>query len=106
VTYHGWADQVHSFSFVSRRYAAAFAEHNERALVNVTPQVYQLVEQNKVSTPAPTRSLSAPVHAAPARAMQLWPQRVDRARSLLDQVMRVDRRAIRAGMVKRSGRAS
>jgi hypothetical protein len=105
VTYHGWVDQVHSFSFASRRYAAAFAEQNERSLVNVTPHVYQLVEQRRVSAPAPRPSL-ATAHTAPARAMPLWPQRVDRARSLLDNVMRIDRRAIRAGIVKRSGRTS
>jgi hypothetical protein len=98
VTYHGWADHVQRFSFASRRFAAAFAEQNERSLVNVTPHLYQLVEQRRVSPPA--------VHASPARAVPMWPQRVDRARSLLDNVMRIDRRAIRAGIVKRSGRTS
>lgn len=97
VTYHGWADHVQTFSFTSRRYAAAFAEQNERSLVNVTPHLYQLVEQRRVSVPVP-----APVRAAP-----LWPQRADRARALLDDVVRIDRRAIQTGgMVKRTGRAS
>jgi hypothetical protein len=117
VTYHGWAAQVQTFSFVSRRYAAAFAEENGRSLVNVTPLLYQLVEQGRVSAPqaqaqlplhsalaqgnaalAPTRSPLAPV-------VPLWPQRVDRARDLLDNVMQIDRRAIGAdGVVKRPGR--
>jgi len=106
VTYHGWIDQAHRFSFVSRRYAAVFAEQNERSLANVTPQVYQLVDQRRVSMPPAAVRSAAPVHVASARAMPQWPQRVDRARSLLDHVMRVDRRAIRAGLVKRSGRTS
>jgi hypothetical protein len=97
VTYHGWADHVQTFSFASRRYAAAFAEQNERSLVNVTPHLYQLVEQRRVSVPTPP----------PVRVMPLWPHRIDRARSLLEHVVRIDHRAVRSdGLVKRSGRAS
>lgn len=97
VTFHGWGDDVQTFSFASRRYAAAFAEQNERSLVNMTPHLYQLVEQSRVSMPSP----------APVRAVPLWPSRVDRSRSLLDHVVRIDHRAIRPdGLVKRSGRAS
>lgn len=159
VTYHGWVDHVQRFSFVSRRYAAEFAEQNERSLVNVTPLLYQLVEQRRVSAPeaateptispafAPTVNAQPAPQAAPLRALQLqlppepqqqpeppapvplplplplqlasqaepqpqpqphsWPQRSDRSRSLLDNVMRIDHRAIGAGgLVKRSGRAS
>jgi hypothetical protein len=106
VTYHGWSDQVQRFSFASRRFAAAFAEQNERSLVNVTPHLYQLVEQGRVSAPRPAHVPPPAVHASPARAVPMWPQRVDRARSLLDHVMRIDRRAIRAGVVKRPGRTS
>jgi hypothetical protein len=116
VTYHGWVDQVQTFSFVSRRYAAAFAEENGRSLVNVTPLLYQLVEQQRVSTPAqapaplPSALAQANVSLAPtqpplaplAPVVPLWPQRVDRARDLLDNVMQIDRRAIGAGgVVKR-----
>lgn len=114
VTYHGWVDQVQTFSFVSRRYAAAFAEENGRSLVNVTPHLYQLVEQRRVSTPVhattPSALAQAAVSLAPtqpplAPVVPLWPQRVDRARDLLDNVMQIDRRAIGAGgVVKRPGR--
>jgi hypothetical protein len=97
VTYHAWADHVQTFSFASRRYAAAFAEQNEESLVNVTPHLYQLVEQRRVSVSAPP----------PVRTVPLWPHRLDRARALLDHVVRIDPRAIRPdGMVKRPGRAS
>jgi hypothetical protein len=147
VTYHGWAEQVQRFSFASRRYAAAFAEENEHSLVNVTPHLYQLVEQHRVAappaaparkpTPAPTRVLLKPTSApkptpvptpapkraratepippsagssepdAAARPMQVWPQRVDHGRSLLENVMRIDARALQAGgIVKRTGRLS
>jgi len=158
VTYHGWADNVQRFSFVSRRYAAEFAAQNERSLVNVTPQLYQLIEQHRVSAPppaadkpmdlafaptvqaqpapqaAPLRAMPTPARGTPARATTApaparalpaplrvlpatfevvpaaesqWPERSDRARSLLDNVMRIDHRAVGAGgLVKRSGRAS
>lgn len=122
VTYHGWADHVQAFSFVSRRYAAEFAEQNERSLVNVTPLLYQLVEQRRVTVPtatayAPTAAAAAAyaptVFARPApesgplRAIPQWPQRVDRARALLDDVMQIDHRAIgTGGLVKRSRPAS
>jgi hypothetical protein len=152
LTYHGWADNVQRFSFVSRRYAAEFAAQNERSLVNVTPQLYQLVEQQRVSAPppvagkpvdlafaptvhaqpapqaAPLRALTQPatfqpmqpdLKVTPLRALPqpatfqpvqpepMWPERADRARSLLDNVMRIDHRAVGAGgLVKRSGRAS
>lgn len=120
VTYHGWADNVQRFSFASRRYAAEFAEQNERSLVNVTPLLYQLVEQRRVAAPepvaeaegsmpafAPTVYAQPAPQSAPLRALQRWPQRADTARSLLDDVMRIDHRAIGAGgLVKRSGRAS
>jgi hypothetical protein len=86
VTYHGWFENVQTFSFSSRRYGAAFAEQHERSLVIVTPHLYQLLEQRRVSDRPPARAA-------------IWPQRVDRARSLFDRVMRID------GMVKRSGRA-
>ncbi len=82
VTYRGWADQVQTFSFTSRLYAASFAEENERSLVNVTPHLYQLLEQHRVTLhPSPL---------APARPQ--WTQRVDRSRArvLFDQVLRVD----------------
>jgi hypothetical protein len=130
VTYHGWADHVQTFSFASRRYAAAFAEENEHTLVNVTPHLYQLLEQRRVSVPHPPPSRSpvsvpAPIRAMPqlpvsvpapvrttprlpvavpasARATPLWPQRerLDRARSVLHHVMRLNE------MAKRSGPAS
>jgi len=124
VTYHGWVDQVQTFSFVSRRYAAAFAEENGRNLVNVTPLVYQLVEQQRVSAPPAQSPASlhsalaqgnialehgnvalAPTQPPLAPVVPLWPQRVDRARDLLDNVVQIDRRAIGAGgVVKRPGR--
>jgi len=100
VTYHGWSGPVQTFSFASRRYAAAFAEQNEHSLVNVTPHLYQLVEQQRVSEPEP-------VTAEPARTAPLWPQRVDhmRTRSLFDQVM--SGRAIQVDdLMKRHRRAS
>ena len=119
LTYHGWIDQVQRFSFMSRRYAAEFAEQNERSLVNVTPLLYQLVEQGRVSAPeaaaeqpsdlayAPTMAGRPAPQSGPLRALQQWPQRVDRARSLLDNVMQIDPRGVGAGgIVKRSGRAS
>ncbi len=107
VTYHGWADHVQTFSFASRRYAAAFAEQNERSLVNVTPHLYQLVEQHRVSVSPPAAAPRAAARVAAARGMPVWPQRVDRARSLLDHVIRINGRAIRIdGMAKRPGRAS
>jgi hypothetical protein len=102
VTFHGWIDQVQTFSFVSRRYAAAFAEQNERSLVNVTPHLYQLLEQHRVSG-----SPAAAARARAAGAAPMWPQRVDRARSLLGHVMRTNGSAIHVdGMAKRPGRAS
>jgi hypothetical protein len=102
VTFHGWVDQVQTFSFVSRRYAAAFAEQNERSLVNVTPHLYQLLEQQRVSV-----SPAAAARAHAVRATPMWPQRVDRARSLLGQVMRANGNGIHVdGMAKRPGRAS
>jgi len=160
VTYHGWVDNVQRFSFVSRRFAAEFAEQNERSLVNVTPLLYQLIEQRRVSAPEPAAGKPADPYAptvcahpapqsAPLRALQQlqsqlpqpqvqllpllqlppqlklqpqpqpqpqpqlqaqpqkWPQRPDRARSLLDSVMQIDHRAVgTGGLIKRSGRAS
>jgi hypothetical protein len=167
VTYHGWVNNVQRFSFVSRRFAAEFAEQNERSLVNVTPLLYQLVEQHRVSAPEPTAEKLADAYAAtvyahpapqsaPLRALQQlqsqlpqlqlkllpqlklqpqvqvqvqaqlqpplrlppqpqqlqpqpqkWPQRPDRARSLLDNVMQIDHRAIgTGGLIKRPGSAS
>jgi hypothetical protein len=109
VTYHGWVDNVQKFSFASRRYAAAFAEQNEHTLVNVTPHLYQLLEQGRVSAPpprpAPARSAMLPASAsasASSRPAPLWPQRehLERARAVLHQVMRVNE------MMKRSGPAS
>jgi hypothetical protein len=99
VTYHGWAGPVQTFSFVSRQYAAAFAEQNERSLVNVTPHLYQLVEQRRVSVQ------EAPEPTAPAQTAPLWPQRVDRMRSLFDQVMH-GRAAQVDDLMKRHRRAS
>jgi hypothetical protein len=97
VTYHAWAEHVQAFSFASRRYAAAFAEQNERSLVNVTPHLYQLVEQRRVSVPTPP----------PVRTVPLWPHSLDRARSLLHHVVRIDPRVIRpSSLAKRPGRAS
>lgn len=99
VTYHGWVDHVQRFSFASRRYAAAFAEQNEHILVNVTPHLYQLVEQARVSEPAP-----------PPRPLQVWPQRGERGRSLVKEILKTDGRSIlvkpgallkRAAMMKR-----
>ena len=99
MAYHGWDGPVQTFSFVSRRYAAAFAEQNEQSLVNVTPHLYQLVEQQRVSVGEP------PATIAPARTTPQWPQRVDRMRSLFDQVM--SGRAIQVDdMMKRHRRAS
>jgi hypothetical protein len=96
VTYHGWVDHVQRFSFASRRYAAVFAEQNERSLVNVTPHLYQLVEQHRVSTPAPP----------PARPLQVWPQRGDRGRSLVKEILKIDGRSIMVkpgALLKRGG---
>ncbi len=112
VTYHGWADHVQKFSFASRRYAAAFAEQNEQTLVNVTPHLYQLLEQRRVAAPPPRpapapsaapASAPAPAQAAASsRPAQLWPQRehLERARAVLHQVMQANE------MLKRSGPAS
>ncbi|HWO20296.1 MAG TPA: hypothetical protein VNO30_16115 [Kofleriaceae bacterium] len=87
VTYHGWSDNVHRFSFVSRRYAAAFAEQNERSLVNVTPHLYQLIEQHRVEA-APkivaeseTESTSKPWPSASRLKAPTAPQPIVRVRT-------------------------
>jgi hypothetical protein len=87
VTYHGWVDNVQRFSFASRRYAAAFAEQNEHSLVNVTPHLYQLVEQHRVEAaptvePEPeTGSDSKPWPSAPRLKAPTAPQPIMRAKS-------------------------
>jgi hypothetical protein len=126
VTYHGWAEQVQRFSFASRRYAAAFAEQNEQILINVKPHLYQLVEQQRVAAPAPaaavTRLTTAPKRAratgritpsgGPAdpstpRPVPMWPQRGNRQRVLLEDVMRNNGRTLRpGGFLKRPDSAS
>lgn len=126
VTYHGWAEQVQRFSFASRRYAAAFAEQNEQILINVKPHLYQLVEQQRVAAAprlATTPRLAVPLKRARAtdritpstgapdpstpRPVPMWPQRGDRERVLLEDVMRNNGRTLRpGGILKRPDSAS
>jgi hypothetical protein len=51
VAFRGWSGSVQSFELRSPRYAAELAELNERSLVNVTPFLYQLLEQRRVARP-------------------------------------------------------
>lgn len=126
VTFHGWAEQVQRFSFASRRYAAAFAEQNEHSLINVKQHLYQLVEQRRVAAAPPT-AVASRLGAAPKRAratdritpsagtsapstprpVPVWPQRGDRGRVLLEDVMRNNGRTLRpGGILKRPDSAS
>ena len=69
VSYMGWTEAVHSFSFLSRRYATEFAEHNERRLVDVTAHLQELLEQCGAKLPQPelpTRLPKATLQARPA----------------------------------------
>ena len=126
VTYHGWDGNVQMFSFVSGRYAAEFAEQNERRLVNMTTHLHQLLKKCAVAEPPPVlpaRLPKATIPLSPALGSQPaargsqpaargpttipWPQRVERPR-VRDYLARLEQSAAGAvgSVAKRSGEAS
>lgn len=92
VALHGWNGNAQVFAFASRRYAAAFADQNQRSLVNVTSQLFQLMEQQRAAVPPPPGKVAVP-----------WPQREDRAYNVVGYLARVDAKmSTRVDRVKRT----
>ncbi|HEX5062740.1 MAG TPA: hypothetical protein VFV99_25380 [Kofleriaceae bacterium] len=77
VTYLGWANATHRFSFASPTFAARFAEANQSLLANETPQLRKLLDgYRKARLAVPTPAVAAGVAPPPLTARD-WTARLE-----------------------------
>lgn len=77
VTYLGWANATHRFSFASPTFAARFAEANQTLLANETPQLRKLLDgYRKARLAVPTPAVAAGVAPPPLTARD-WIARLE-----------------------------
>ena len=77
LTYLGWTGNVSSFSFESPTYAARFAEHNARALINVSAQLKRLLEAHRVARLAVPTPAAAHMVVPPPPNTREWIARIE-----------------------------
>lgn len=78
LTYLGWTGNVNSFSFESPTYAARFAEHNPKTLINVTRQLERLLEAHRVARLAVPTPAAAHMVVPPPPSTREWIARIER----------------------------
>jgi len=77
VTYLGWSNATHRFSFASPTFAARFAEANQSLLANETPQLRKLLDgYRKARLAVPTPAVAAGVAPPPLTARD-WIARLE-----------------------------
>jgi hypothetical protein len=77
VTYLGWTGNVSSFAFESPTYAARFAEHNTKVLINVSAQLERLLEAHRVARLAVPTPAAAHMVVPPPPNTREWIARIE-----------------------------
>lgn len=85
LAYLGWSGRASVLSFESPTYAARFAEHNEKRLVDVTAQLRTLLEGHRIARLAVPTPAAPHLVVPPPASVDDWLARIEASRSTVER---------------------